>query len=126
MELSVTPKPMPASLPNLPTDYTGKLFGIVYITLTGVIDTIILAVVLGGEVLLLPFKLAPLFWWALSAKNLAQMIPETNRPAAQDWIPDRSSPLTDPKPIKDYWFHPRTSNPTTDYRRTKMAPIPKT
>ncbi|KAJ9057500.1 hypothetical protein DSO57_1022168 [Entomophthora muscae] len=42
MELPMTPKPMPASTPNLPTDHTGKLFGIVYITLAGVIDTIIL------------------------------------------------------------------------------------
>ncbi|KAJ9051593.1 hypothetical protein DSO57_1003146 [Entomophthora muscae] len=41
MKLPVTSKPMPASLPDLPTDHTGKLFGIVYITLTGVIDTII-------------------------------------------------------------------------------------
>ncbi|KAJ9063734.1 hypothetical protein DSO57_1037845 [Entomophthora muscae] len=32
---------MPASSSNLPTNHTGKLFGIVYITLTGVIDTII-------------------------------------------------------------------------------------
>ncbi|KAJ9088872.1 hypothetical protein DSO57_1018707 [Entomophthora muscae] len=39
MEPPVTPKPMPASSPNLPTEYTSKLFGIVYITLTGVIDT---------------------------------------------------------------------------------------
>ncbi|KAJ9077301.1 hypothetical protein DSO57_1017941 [Entomophthora muscae] len=43
MEPPVTPKPMPASAPDLPTNHTGKLFGIVYITLTGVIDTIILA-----------------------------------------------------------------------------------
>ncbi|KAJ9089302.1 hypothetical protein DSO57_1014256 [Entomophthora muscae] len=35
MELPVTPKPMPASSPNLPTNHTSKLFGIVYITLTG-------------------------------------------------------------------------------------------
>ncbi|KAJ9088727.1 hypothetical protein DSO57_1020260 [Entomophthora muscae] len=43
MELSITPKPMPVSAPELPLDHTNKLFGIVYITLTGVIDTIILA-----------------------------------------------------------------------------------
>ncbi|KAJ9057202.1 hypothetical protein DSO57_1024857 [Entomophthora muscae] len=43
MELPVTSKPMPAPSPNLPTDHTGKLFRIVYITLTGVIDTIIQA-----------------------------------------------------------------------------------
>ncbi|KAJ9073643.1 hypothetical protein DSO57_1014069 [Entomophthora muscae] len=41
MESPVTPKPMSASLPDLPTDHTGKLFGIVYIILIGVIDTII-------------------------------------------------------------------------------------
>ncbi|KAJ9083726.1 hypothetical protein DSO57_1031817 [Entomophthora muscae] len=37
MEPPVTPKPMPASSPNLPTNHSSKLFGIVYITLTGVI-----------------------------------------------------------------------------------------
>ncbi|KAJ9069842.1 hypothetical protein DSO57_1014518 [Entomophthora muscae] len=35
MEPPVTPKPMLVSSPNLPTDHTDKLFGIVYITLTG-------------------------------------------------------------------------------------------
>ncbi|KAJ9088529.1 hypothetical protein DSO57_1022254 [Entomophthora muscae] len=43
MEPPMTPKPIPASSPDLPTDHTGKLFGIVYITLKGGIDTIILA-----------------------------------------------------------------------------------
>ncbi|KAJ9050419.1 hypothetical protein DSO57_1014642 [Entomophthora muscae] len=91
MEPPVTPKPMPASLPNLPTDHTGKLFGIVYITLTGVVDTIIPAtgpwswVVKSASYLL---KLAPLLWWALPARNPAQVIPKNNGPAAQDWIPD--------------------------------------
>ncbi|KAJ9088345.1 hypothetical protein DSO57_1024039 [Entomophthora muscae] len=41
MEPPMTPKPMPASSPNLPTNHIDKLFGIVYITLTGVIVTII-------------------------------------------------------------------------------------
>ncbi|KAJ9080584.1 hypothetical protein DSO57_1023411 [Entomophthora muscae] len=90
MEPLVTPKPMPASSPNLPTDHTGKLFRIVYITLTGVIDTIILAAGpwswMGKSFYL--FKLAPLLCWALPVKNLAQITPENNRPAAQDWIPD--------------------------------------
>ncbi|KAJ9075038.1 hypothetical protein DSO57_1000322, partial [Entomophthora muscae] len=35
MESPVIHKPMPASSPNLPTGHTGKLFRIVYITLTG-------------------------------------------------------------------------------------------
>ncbi|KAJ9074486.1 hypothetical protein DSO57_1005804 [Entomophthora muscae] len=66
MEPPVTPKPMPDPLPDLPTD---KLFGIVYITLTGVIDTIIPA---AG-----PWSwLAPLLWWTLPAKTPVQVTPE--------------------------------------------------
>ncbi|KAJ9082311.1 hypothetical protein DSO57_1005761 [Entomophthora muscae] len=41
MEPPVTPKPMPASSPDLPTNHTSKLFGIVYITLTGMVDIIV-------------------------------------------------------------------------------------
>ncbi|KAJ9086640.1 hypothetical protein DSO57_1001920 [Entomophthora muscae] len=92
MELSVTPKPMPTFSSNLPTDHTGKLFRIVYITLTGVIDTIILAAGLWswvGKPISYLFKLASFLWWALSAKNQAQVTPENNGPAAQDWIPDK-------------------------------------
>ncbi|KAJ9057017.1 hypothetical protein DSO57_1026505 [Entomophthora muscae] len=95
MEPPVTPKPMPASSPNLPTDHSGKLFGIVYITLTGVIDTIIPAV--GpwswvGKSASYLLKLSPLLWWALPAKNLAQVTPENKGLAAQDWIPDNYAP----------------------------------
>ncbi|KAJ9056015.1 hypothetical protein DSO57_1037435 [Entomophthora muscae] len=92
MELPVTPKPMPASSPNLPTNHSGKLFGIVYITLTGVIDTIIQAAGLWswvGKSASYLFKLASLLWWALPAKNPAQVIPGNNRLAVQDWIPDK-------------------------------------
>ncbi|KAJ9048754.1 hypothetical protein DSO57_1031639 [Entomophthora muscae] len=72
MELPVTPKPMPASALNLPTNHTGKMFAIVYITLTGVIDTIIPAAGLWswvGKSASYLLKLAPLLWWALSAKT---------------------------------------------------------
>ncbi|KAJ9054399.1 hypothetical protein DSO57_1015215 [Entomophthora muscae] len=91
MELPVTPKPMPASSLDLLTNHTGKMFGIVYIILTGVIDTIIPAAGLWSWVrksFSYLFKLAPLLWWTLPAKNPAQVIPETDGPAAQDWIPD--------------------------------------
>ncbi|KAJ9048857.1 hypothetical protein DSO57_1030455 [Entomophthora muscae] len=74
MEPPVTPKPIPASSPNLPTNHSGKLFGIVYIILTGVIDTIILAASLWswvGKSTSYLFKLVPLLWWALPAKTLA-------------------------------------------------------
>ncbi|KAJ9051935.1 hypothetical protein DSO57_1039156, partial [Entomophthora muscae] len=85
---------MPSSSPNLPTNHTDKLFGIVYITLTGVIDTIILAAGPWSWVrksVSYLFKLALLLWWALPAKNLAWVIPGNNRPAAQDWIPDSTT-----------------------------------
>ncbi|KAJ9083517.1 hypothetical protein DSO57_1033959 [Entomophthora muscae] len=91
MELPVTPKPMPASSPKLPTDHTGKLFRIVYIILKGIIVTIIPAArpwSWVGKFFSYLFKLAPLLWWALPAINLAQVTPENNGPAAQDWIPD--------------------------------------
>ncbi|KAJ9076978.1 hypothetical protein DSO57_1021165 [Entomophthora muscae] len=88
---------MPASSPDLLTNHTGKLFGIVYITLTGVIDTIIPVtgpwswVKKSASYL---FKLAPLLWWALPTKNLARVTPENDRPAAQDWIPDNKQHIS--------------------------------
>ncbi|KAJ9055360.1 hypothetical protein DSO57_1004564 [Entomophthora muscae] len=91
MELPCDPKPMPASSPDLPNDHSGKLFGIVYITFTGVIDTIILAASPWswvGKSFFYLLKLTPLLWWTLPTKNLAQVTPENDRPAAQDWIPD--------------------------------------
>ncbi|KAJ9057812.1 hypothetical protein DSO57_1019300 [Entomophthora muscae] len=103
MEPPVTPKPMPASSPSLPTDHSGKLFGIVYITLTGVIDTIILAAGLWswvGKSASYLFKLAPLLWWALPAKNLALVTPGNNRPAAQDWTPDTIRETINITPLK--------------------------
>ncbi|KAJ9074366.1 hypothetical protein DSO57_1007215 [Entomophthora muscae] len=91
MEPPVTPKPMPASSPNLPTNHTSKLFGIVYITLTGVVDTIVPAAGLWswlGKSASYLLKLAPLLWWALPAKNPAQVTSKTGRPAAREWVPD--------------------------------------
>ncbi|KAJ9086254.1 hypothetical protein DSO57_1006138 [Entomophthora muscae] len=91
MEPPVTPKPMPASSPNITTNHTSKLFGIVYITLTGMMDTIVPAASpwswVGKSASYL-LKLAPLLWWALPAKTPAQVTPENGRPAARDWIPD--------------------------------------
>ncbi|KAJ9053440.1 hypothetical protein DSO57_1024186 [Entomophthora muscae] len=85
---------MPASSPDLPINHTRKLFGIVYITLTGVVDTIVPAAGLWSWVRNFAFyllKLAPLLWWALPAKPQAQVTPRNSGPAAQDWIPDNIS-----------------------------------
>ncbi|KAJ9081742.1 hypothetical protein DSO57_1011336 [Entomophthora muscae] len=91
MKPPVTPKPMPASSPNLPTNYTRKLFRIVYIILTGVVDTIV--PVAGpwswvGKSASYLLNLAPLLWWALPAKTLTQVTPRNSRPATQDWVSD--------------------------------------
>ncbi|KAJ9084500.1 hypothetical protein DSO57_1023820 [Entomophthora muscae] len=74
MEPPVTPKPMSASLPDLSTDHMIKLLGIVYITLTGVIDTMILAASPWswvGKSMPYLIKLAPSLRLALSAKSTA-------------------------------------------------------
>ncbi|KAJ9070784.1 hypothetical protein DSO57_1004034 [Entomophthora muscae] len=82
---------MSASSPDLPTNHTSKLFGIVYITLTGVVDTIVPAAGSWswlGKYASYLLKLAPLLWWALPLKNLVQVTSKTGGPAAQEWVPD--------------------------------------
>ncbi|KAJ9063597.1 hypothetical protein DSO57_1039215 [Entomophthora muscae] len=91
MEPPVTPKPMPASSPNLPTNHTSKLFGIVYITFTGVVDTVVPAA--GpwswvGKSASLPSKVSSSLVVGPDRKTPAQVTPKNGRPAAQDWIPD--------------------------------------
>ncbi|KAJ9075142.1 hypothetical protein DSO57_1039000 [Entomophthora muscae] len=92
MEPPVTPKPMPASAAKLPLDHTNKFFGIVYITLTGVIDTIVPAnnpwlwVVKSMSYLI---KLAPILWWALPIQSATCQFPNASKPANQGWFPER-------------------------------------
>ncbi|KAJ9055349.1 hypothetical protein DSO57_1004866, partial [Entomophthora muscae] len=90
MVLSVTPKPIPASAAELPLDYTNKLFGIVYINLTGVIDTIVLTAGLWSWVRKLMsylIKLVPILWWALPTQPAAHQFPDASKLAAQGWFP---------------------------------------
>ncbi|KAJ9060303.1 hypothetical protein DSO57_1032203 [Entomophthora muscae] len=91
MEPPVIPKPMPASAAELPLDHTNKLFGIVYITLTGVIDTIVPAAGLWlwvGKSMSYLIKLAPILWWALPTQSETRQFPNTSKPANQGWFPD--------------------------------------
>ncbi|KAJ9060377.1 hypothetical protein DSO57_1031546 [Entomophthora muscae] len=82
MEPPVSPKPMPASAPKIPLDHTNKLFGIVYITLTGLIDTIVPA--------------ASLWSWVGNTNPLVGsshtvctcQFPNTSELANQGWFPD--------------------------------------
>ncbi|KAJ9066961.1 hypothetical protein DSO57_1004390 [Entomophthora muscae] len=91
MEPPVTPKPMPASAAELPLDHTNKLFGIVYITLTGVIDTIVPAAgpwLWVGKSMYYLINLAPILWWALPTQSATRQFPNTGEPADQGWFPD--------------------------------------
>ncbi|KAJ9069440.1 hypothetical protein DSO57_1018519 [Entomophthora muscae] len=91
MEPPVTPKPMPASDTELPLDHTNKLFGIVYITLTGVIDTIVPAASLWswvGKSMSYLIKLAPILWWALLTQSTTCQFSNTSKLANQGWFPD--------------------------------------
>ncbi|KAJ9087942.1 hypothetical protein DSO57_1028055 [Entomophthora muscae] len=91
MEPPVTPKPMPASATELPLDHTNKLFGIVYITLTGVIDTIVPAA--GpwswvGKSMSYLIKLAPILWWALPTQSATRQFLDASKPDNQGWFPE--------------------------------------
>ncbi|KAJ9075933.1 hypothetical protein DSO57_1030921 [Entomophthora muscae] len=91
MEPPVNPKPMPASAAKLPLDHTNKLFGIVYITLTGVIDTIVPATGLWlwvGKSMSYLIKLAQILWWALPTQSATCQFPNTSKLANQGWFPE--------------------------------------
>ncbi|KAJ9065544.1 hypothetical protein DSO57_1018405 [Entomophthora muscae] len=92
MEPPVTPKPMPASAAEHPLDHTNKLFGIVYITFMGVIDTIVPAAGLWlwvGKSMFYLIKLAPILWWALPTQSTTRQFPNTSKAANQGWFPDK-------------------------------------
>ncbi|KAJ9085541.1 hypothetical protein DSO57_1013001 [Entomophthora muscae] len=83
MELPVTPKPMPASSPELPIDHTSKLFGIVggghhY---TGRRPVIFL-----GEVCFLPSKVSFSLVVGPARKNPSPSYPRKQQTSAQDWV----------------------------------------
>ncbi|KAJ9060654.1 hypothetical protein DSO57_1028604 [Entomophthora muscae] len=86
MEPPVTPKPMPASSPDLPTNHTSKLFGIVG---GGHHYTGCRPVVLGGEVCFLPSKVSSSLVVGPARKNPGPSYPQKQRASCQDWVPDK-------------------------------------
>ncbi|KAJ9090184.1 hypothetical protein DSO57_1005064 [Entomophthora muscae] len=68
---------MPAPTTEPPLDHINKLFGIVYITLTGEIDNIVSS--------------ASLWSWEVGSAHPVPTLPVPNssKPADQDWFPDR-------------------------------------
>ncbi|KAJ9080773.1 hypothetical protein DSO57_1021433 [Entomophthora muscae] len=94
MEKPVTPKPMPSSAAKLLLDHTNKLFGILYVTLTGVIDTIFPATgpwLWVGKLISYLIKLAPILWWALPSQSTICQFPNASKLADQGWFPDTHS-----------------------------------
>ncbi|KAJ9062425.1 hypothetical protein DSO57_1010881 [Entomophthora muscae] len=94
MKPSVTPKPMPTSSAKLPLDHTNKLFGIVYVTLTGVIDTIVPAAgpwLWLGKSMSYLIKLSSILWWALLTQSVICQFPDASELANQGWFPDKKA-----------------------------------
>ncbi|KAJ9061686.1 hypothetical protein DSO57_1018247 [Entomophthora muscae] len=97
MKPPVTPKSMPASAAKLPLDHINKLFGIVYITLMGVIDTIAPAASLWlwvGKSMSYLIKLASILWWALLTQSATHQFPNTSKPDNQGWFPDNTTNIS--------------------------------
>ncbi|KAJ9048824.1 hypothetical protein DSO57_1030784 [Entomophthora muscae] len=91
MEPPVTPKPMTKSAAELTMDHTNKLFGIVYITLMGVIDTSVPTAGLWSwmsKSMSYLIKLAPILWWALPTQSANYQFPNSRKPADQVWFPE--------------------------------------
>ncbi|KAJ9066601.1 hypothetical protein DSO57_1007944 [Entomophthora muscae] len=133
MEPPVTPKPMPASATELPLDHTNKLFGIVYITLTGVIDTIVPATgpwLWVGKSMSYLIKLAPILWWALPTQSVTRQFPNTSDSASQGWFPDTIDQRTPPSKliVTFFGFHSCClilSLPSINSVQDHLAPRPQ-
>ncbi|KAJ9068414.1 hypothetical protein DSO57_1028990 [Entomophthora muscae] len=109
MEPPNTPKPMPVSASELLLDHINKLFGIVYITLTGVINTIIPASGLWS-------RLVPILWWALATKPEAHGSHKT-----MGWLPKVGSWTDHPNCVPLKMIHP---NCTSGIVATKVQTLP--
>ncbi|KAJ9089452.1 hypothetical protein DSO57_1012802 [Entomophthora muscae] len=70
-----------------------QLFGVLYITLTGLVDSVVPNSgpwsILGHSVSYI-IKLAPILWWALPAGSTAPH-PEPPNASTYDWLPDTVS-----------------------------------
>ncbi|KAJ9053885.1 hypothetical protein DSO57_1020055 [Entomophthora muscae] len=92
MTLPLTPRPdRPLEPPAAAKTTSTQMFGVLYITLTGLADSMIPN---SGPWSLLRqsasyiIKLAPILWWALPA-GLAAPHPEPPNASAYDWLPEK-------------------------------------
>ncbi|KAJ9057833.1 hypothetical protein DSO57_1018874, partial [Entomophthora muscae] len=92
----VTLKSILASAAELPLDHINKSFGIVYITLMRVTDTIVSAAGLWSWVsksMSYLIKLASILWRVLPTQSANRQFPKTSEPADQGWFPDKNIPM---------------------------------
>ncbi|KAJ9050501.1 hypothetical protein DSO57_1013954 [Entomophthora muscae] len=92
MEPPVTPKPMPPFAAELPLDHINKLFGIVYITLMGLIDTIVPTAGPQSWVeksMSYLIKLAPILRWAMPNQSATSQFPDASKLEAKGWVPEQ-------------------------------------
>ncbi|KAJ9058317.1 hypothetical protein DSO57_1013576 [Entomophthora muscae] len=91
MTLPLTPRPDHPLEPTAAAKITStQLFGVLYITLTGLVDSMVPNSgpwsLLGQSVSYI-IKLASILWWALSA-SLAAPHPKCPNASTYDWLPD--------------------------------------
>ncbi|KAJ9051834.1 hypothetical protein DSO57_1000496 [Entomophthora muscae] len=95
MEAPLTPKPdrlHPSPELSLPT--ANQYAGIAYITLAGLVDTMVPAAgpwALVGQSASYLIKLAPFLWWALPSSQLSKLAAEANSHSPGMQYPDRLS-----------------------------------
>ncbi|KAJ9051439.1 hypothetical protein DSO57_1004520 [Entomophthora muscae] len=90
----LTPRPDHLLEPTAAAKTTStQLFGVLYITLTGLVDSVVPNSgpwsLLGRSVSYI-IKLAPILWWALPT-GLAAPHPEPPNASTYDWLPDNTS-----------------------------------
>ncbi|KAJ9079877.1 hypothetical protein DSO57_1030940 [Entomophthora muscae] len=95
MEAPPTPKPDRLQpTPGLTPPTANQYAGIAYITLAGLVNTIVPATepwALVGQSASYLIKLSPLLWWALPSSQQSKLAAKANRPFPGMWYPD--SPL---------------------------------
>ncbi|KAJ9048363.1 hypothetical protein DSO57_1035743 [Entomophthora muscae] len=91
MTPQLTPRPDRPLEPTAAAKTTStQLFGVIYITLTGLVDSMVpnsRPWSLLGQSVSYIIKLAPILWWALPA-GLAAPHPEPPNAFTYDWLPD--------------------------------------
>ncbi|KAJ9062067.1 hypothetical protein DSO57_1014690 [Entomophthora muscae] len=93
-DMKAPPTPKPDRLqptPGLTPPIANKYAGIAYITLAGLVDTMVPAAgpwALVGQSASYLIKLAPLLWWALPSSQQSKLAAKANRPSPGTQYPD--------------------------------------